>query len=661
MNDSKIFGDKPSLRSIESALISIPALFLAIAFSSPAYSHGQGSELAELPPSADIEFPPADAVPMDVTGRLTVLHLDDFKHGKSKYEVFLEDASKNAQFNLKFKGELPSNLQTGATVRVQGLGKGKEIYLQADSGSSIQTLAPAVAVVSGEQKTLVLVTNFTDAMVSCPVADVEKRMFTDPYDKSIDDLYQETSFGNVSFSGQVATVNINVSSADACNLGNWATKADTAAQAANIDVGAYARKVYVMPSTNSCGYAGVGQVGGSPSQAWIFRCDLPDVFAHELGHNLGMAHAATPTSEYGDVSDVMGGSGRSLRQVNSPHKEQMGWMPPENIAAVTNGGTYSIAPLELDPTDAFYPQTLKIVKPDTGDYYYLSYRQPIGFDANLSSANLNSLVIHRYKGDGLAHNTFLLTRLTDGGSYTDSINGITVTQVSHDSTRVNLQVQMGSSCQAGAPAVAITPSAQSGTPGTTLSYGVMVTNSDWSSCPQSKFNLAGSFPSGWSGTVSPSSLTLTPGQSASATVSVTSPATASGGSYAIAVATSDVASALHNKSATGTYSVTVPTGDSQPPTVPTSLSASVKRSQISLVWSASSDNVGVSGYQIWRNNVKIGTVSGTSYADTAVSSGSTYIYSVTAFDAAGNVSSLSPSVTATFQASGSGGKGNNKI
>jgi uncharacterized protein YkwD len=102
-----------------------------------------------------------------------------------------------------------------------------------------------------------------------------------------------------------------------------------------------------------------------------------------------------------------------------------------------------------------------------------------------------------------------------------------------------------------------------------------------------------------------------------------------------------------NTGGTSSASVTVTVNtvvDTQPPTAPVIVSSSAKSStEIDLAWSASSDNVGVTGYQITRSGSVLTTVAGnvTSYADTSVKGGVTYSYSIKAFDAAGNYSTAS--------------------
>lgn len=90
--------------------------------------------------------------------------------------------------------------------------------------------------------------------------------------------------------------------------------------------------------------------------------------------------------------------------------------------------------------------------------------------------------------------------------------------------------------------------------------------------------------------------------------------------------------------------------ESSPPTTPTDLSATdVDALTVDLSWTASTDNVGVAGYEIFRDGELVATIYGsaTSYTDTQLDSATSYTYNVAAFDAAGNVSSESSSASAT--------------
>jgi chitodextrinase len=90
------------------------------------------------------------------------------------------------------------------------------------------------------------------------------------------------------------------------------------------------------------------------------------------------------------------------------------------------------------------------------------------------------------------------------------------------------------------------------------------------------------------------------------------------------------------------------TSDTTPPTAPTNLTATaVSASQVNLSWSASADDVGVIGYKVYRNGAFLANAGSTSYADTTTQAGTTYSYAVYAYDAAGNVSPASNTVTVT--------------
>jgi chitodextrinase len=87
-------------------------------------------------------------------------------------------------------------------------------------------------------------------------------------------------------------------------------------------------------------------------------------------------------------------------------------------------------------------------------------------------------------------------------------------------------------------------------------------------------------------------------------------------------------------------------GDTVAPSAPTGLSAAVKKGRrVALSWNASSDNVGVVGYNVYRGGALIAQPTGTSYSDRPPRG--TFTYVVRARDAAGNVSGPSASVTVT--------------
>nr|BAM67141.1 chitinase [Paenibacillus sp. FPU-7] len=103
---------------------------------------------------------------------------------------------------------------------------------------------------------------------------------------------------------------------------------------------------------------------------------------------------------------------------------------------------------------------------------------------------------------------------------------------------------------------------------------------------------------------------------------------------------------------------TLPTSntDTQAPTAPTNLAAtSTTTTSVSLSWSASTDNVGVTGYDVYRNGALALSVTGTTATITGLTAGTTYSFTVKAKDAAGNVSAASSTLSATTPTDGGGG------
>src|SRR3989344_5646831 len=94
-----------------------------------------------------------------------------------------------------------------------------------------------------------------------------------------------------------------------------------------------------------------------------------------------------------------------------------------------------------------------------------------------------------------------------------------------------------------------------------------------------------------------------------------------------------------------------PSSDTAAPSVPAGLqSTAVSSSQINLSWNASTDDTAVAGYHVYRNGAEITTTGNTSYSNTGLSPATTYIYTVSAYDAAGNSSVQSSQAQAITQA-----------
>jgi chitinase len=102
--------------------------------------------------------------------------------------------------------------------------------------------------------------------------------------------------------------------------------------------------------------------------------------------------------------------------------------------------------------------------------------------------------------------------------------------------------------------------------------------------------------------------------------------------------------------------------DIQAPTAPANLSSTGKTStSVSLAWNASTDNVGVTGYDVYQGSAKAQSVTGTSATVTGLTASTPYTFTVKARDAAGNTSAASNALTVTTDASSGGGGGGSKV
>lgn len=99
-----------------------------------------------------------------------------------------------------------------------------------------------------------------------------------------------------------------------------------------------------------------------------------------------------------------------------------------------------------------------------------------------------------------------------------------------------------------------------------------------------------------------------------------------------------------------------PSADTQAPTAPTSLASTTKTAtSITVAWNASTDNVGVTGYNVYSNGVLKTTVTGLTATITGLTASTSYNINVTAIDAAGNTSASSNTIAVTTNSSGGTG------
>jgi hypothetical protein len=613
--------------------------------------------------------------PVKIEGDVEVIHGDDFEGPRSFVRYFVRSFATNELFELGFDDPPSVSLLTGQAVTVRGRGQNSVIWVKdvaaLDSGGTTSQGTTATAPVLTERTAVAILVNLSDATLC---ADVTTCTYTPTYvaDKiftatqSMRALYLNSSYGQVTFktdtdgNGQpdvIGPYNLSLSKVG-CNWSSWGTAADSAAQATGVDLTKYQHRIYVLPPYTQlpdCGWAGLAYVGGSKS--YIAEPQSMMVYAHELGHNLNMAHAGTDPEndgvmnvEYGDSSDPMGSS-RAVHNFNGPHTDQMGWFDafPNAVQTVAASGLYQLAAIGTTP-DGTLPQALRIFKPNSGEYYYLSYRRATGFDMSLSSTYTQGVNVHRYKGTGYTY-TYFLQSLSTTGLFMDNTNGITVAPVTNGSGTATVQVTFG--CAGNQPALLLTPSSVWVKSGSSVSLSAQVTNRDSAGCAGTTFTLSTALTTGGTGSVTPGSVgPLGSGQKGSATVLVTP---TSSGTVTLTAHDSDGRDPIHSQDGAATAQITI---DASSPTAPSGLTATVgKTGGIALAWKAATDSgFGVKSYYIYRNTELIGSTTTLTYTDTSGVDWTAYTYGVTAVDQVGNESGLSNTATITYVAKSPGGK-----
>jgi hypothetical protein len=586
------------------------------------------------------------AKPVALEGELDVL-VEDYADGHSRTRHYLKTS--RGRVELKFSRK-PTTLPSGTKVRVRGQVQGDVLALDGAATGSVETLAAAFPYTLGEQRVAVIMVNFQDDTTQPrTVADMSNVVLN-----TVSNYYREASFGQTWFSGQAFGYYTIAMSKTVCDPYTLASLADQKATAAGVNLSAFNRKLYVFPKT-ACTWAGLGNVGGSSTKAWANGSFSNLVVAHEIGHNYGLQHAQSlncdvsalgntcTTITYGDTADTMGNY--RAAHFNPFEKELLGWLndgvsPPIHTASAS--GRYAI---EAYSSSSVGAKAIKIPRGTDSSgrklWYYVEYRQPIGADAVLAgTGNMTQGVIVRTATEtdttssrqldmtpGTSTTSYY-TELADGAlavgrSYNDAAAKVTITLVSTSTTGAVVDVIVGAStaptCTRAVPTLSLTGPTTAVVAGSTVTYTVSLSNKDSSACPATTFTLAKSLPSGWTGTLTAGTLSLSPGATASTTLRVTSPGTAAAGSYGVGVGSSSAVGSVHTASRSITYSVVAPVTGTLTETVGTNKTSYLRGETVSMSARVLRNGVAVNGasvsFRITLPSGSVTTLTATSGSD----------------------------------------------
>ena len=517
---------------------------------------------------------------VDLEGTLEVL-VEDLPEGRQRVLYTLSTGVE--QVALHFADD-PPYAQSGSRARVRGVRAGQALALESGS-TSFQMVMPVLANSLGEQRTLVLLVNFQDNVIQPYTASHAWNVVF----RQTHEFYNENSFGQTSLTGDVFGWFTLPLSSTVCDSARIATLSRQAAAAAGINLSAYNRFVYGFPK-NACSWWGLGSLGGTPSNAWVNGPFELRVVGHEIGHNLGLGHAASldcgpeslgascTVSEYGDTSDIMGASAFHFQAF---HKERLGWLnaggfPP--LETVQTSGTYYVAPFEQWTTTSKGLKVLRNIDSRSGKpvWYYVEFRRPLGYDSGMGAGLTSGALIHlaseaggnrSYLIDATSTDSFADAALTVGQTFADPYVGLRITVTTATTGGLLVAVAYDAAACAGTPpSVSLSPGGTTWVaPGTPVTYSATIANNDGQGCAPSTFNIVPVVPSGWTATATLATVTLAPGTTSATSVTISSNSATPAGTYDVGVSAVDIAkstrqaTALVKQSVVGALSVTVQT------------------------------------------------------------------------------------------------------
>lgn len=242
----------------------------------------------------------------------------------------------------------------------------------------------------------ILITTPDDGTPAAASAEAARRaIFTEPY--SAGAFYADQSGGTTTLAGRVdprgdviGPIGLSTSMAG-CPTETLANEADARATALGYSPSSYDHVLYILPNSPECPWGGWAYISGRRS--WSNGYLDTSVIAHELGHNMGAAHAnlldctdevgnpvsyssACESIEYGDPFDVMG---FSTALMGAFHRLQIGELPLDHVDKMRESGTVELVSSEDFASPGIRLALIPIKHPHLAvtDYFAVDTRSPL--------------------------------------------------------------------------------------------------------------------------------------------------------------------------------------------------------------------------------------------------------------------------------------------
>jgi M6 family metalloprotease-like protein len=623
---SRVEGRVQKIRDLNGVLLGLGAGRTADADRSVASSSGEGAAilreramemqlLIEENPSRALEIAfsndladrlrteyPEAAESIEVRGRWSggadYLVLDDMEGDHAIHRVRME--TDEGWVQVHFAGSEPEGLACGQTLEAEGIRVGGRMAAREASVTAMASTLTCSP--TGEQKIAVFLVTFPGVT---PPASVTPEMLQNAYfgagPVSLNKFWQEGSAGKVSATGQVFPWRT-LSKAYTCDEYYQLWDEVLKTMDPEVDFRQFNRVFLVFPKPTNCSWAGLANVGCRSlstadgvvpaSVAWLIANYMTTnnnavmLAAHEGGHNLGLSHAASrdfgtealgavnspgTVSEYGDKFSAMGYW--NLGHYSARHRQQLGWLTSNEIVTVQSSGTWQLKPAASTLAGV---KALRVARGagNTTNWVWLEARQPVGaFDSTLRSQVFSGALAH-YQDAATGSRTNLLDYTETTASFDDPAKATGVEWADPYSNLkfsvnaagpdgMSVSVLMGPPpCSTANPMVSLSPTNPTVAAGQPVAYTLSVRNNDSSTCPSATFSVASAAPSGWASVLSAQTLTLSPGQSGSVTITKTAGSTA--GTFAVTAALARGASTV---TASANCTVTLPSAGTEKPVV----------------------------------------------------------------------------------------------